>query len=363
MPTVRPRRTIVLIARPAPGSAILAGVSHSPVTLAGIRETRTLLGSRVHHTPMLSSATAARVAGHNAGASLADGRLYLKAEHLQKTGSFKARAALARISSLSAGERRRGAITISAGNAGQAYAWAAREAGVPMTVVMPAGAVQSKVAACLEYGAEVVLHGVHVGESLLRLEEIRVERGLTLVHPFDDPDVLLGNGSCGLEILEDLPDIDVLVIAVGGGGLIGGVAVAVRELRPRTRIYGVEPTGSDALGRAVAAGEPVQLTPQSVADGLNAPYAGRLALDIARHHLEGLVTIDDPTILSGLRFAAERLKQVVEPAGAAGLAAVLSGAIPLRSGDRVAVVLSGGNVAMDRLGALLADAAPLAAPL
>jgi threonine dehydratase len=312
---------------------------------------------------MLSSATAARVAGHNAGTVLGDGRLYLKAEHLQKTGSFKPRAALARIASLKADERRRGAITISAGNAGQAYAWAAREAGVPMTVVMPAAAVASKVAACLEYGADVVLHGAHVGEALQRLEEIREERGLTLVHPYDDPEVLLGNGSCGLEILEDLPDVDVLVIAVGGGGLLGGVAVAVRESRPRTRIFAVEPRGSDALGQAMAAGEPVRLTPTSVADGLNAPSAGRLALDIAGRYLEGAVVIDDATILSGLRFAIERLKQVVEPAGAAALAAVLTGAIPIRNGDRVAVILSGGNVAPDRLGALLAEAAPLAAPL
>lgn len=338
-------------------------VSHGPVSLAAIRETRSLLGTRIHHTPMLSSATAARVASHNSDAVLADGRLYLKAEHLQKTGSFKPRAALARIASLTTSERRRGAITISAGNAGQAYAWAAREAGVPMTVVMPAGAVASKVAACLEYGADVVLHGEHVGEALERLEEIRAERGLTLVHPYDDPEVLLGNGSCGLEILEDLPDVDVLVIAVGGGGLLGGVAVAVRESRPRTRIFAVEPRSSDALGQAMAAGEPVRLTPTSVADGLNAPSAGRLALDVASRYLEGAVVIDDATILSGLRFSIERLKQVVEPAGAAALAAVLAGAIPIRNGDRVAVILSGGNVAPDRLGTLLAEAAPLAAPL
>jgi len=335
----------------------------SSVTLAAIRETRSELGGRIHHTPMLSSATAARVAGHHAGARLADGRLYLKAEHLQKTGSFKPRAALARISSLTPDERRRGAITISAGNAGQAYAWAAREAGVPMTVVMPEAAVESKVAACLEYGADVVLHGRHVGESLVRLEEIRQERGLTLVHPYDDPEVLLGNGSCGLEILEDLPDVDVIVIAVGGGGLLGGVTVAVRESRPRTRIYAVEPAGSDALRQAMAAGEPVGLIPHSVADGLNAPSAGRLALDVARRYLEDAIVIEDATILSGLRFSVERLKQVVEPAGAAALAAVLSGAVPIRDGDRVAVILSGGNVAPDRLGALLADAAPLFAPL
>jgi threonine dehydratase len=329
------------------------------VTLAGIRAMRPTLAGRIHRTPMLSSETGARMAGAAAGARLADGRLYLKAEHLQKTGSFKPRAALARITSLDAEERRRGAITISAGNAGQAYAWAGREAGVPVTVVMPEGAVASKVAACLGYGAEVVLHGRHVGESLLHLEELRRERGLTLVHPYDDPEVLLGNGSCGLEILEDLPEVDVVVMGVGGGGLMGGVTVALMESRPGVRVYGVEPVGSDALRRAVAAGGPVPITPVSVADGLGAPIAGRLATDIAIRYLEGVVVIDDATILAGLRFAIERLKQVLEPAGAAALAAVLVGAIPIRDDDRVCVILSGGNVAVERLGDLLAAARPL----
>jgi threonine dehydratase len=333
--------------------------SGTPVTLAAIRATRSVLGDRIHHTPLLSSATAARIAGGAAGARLADDRLYLKAEHLQKTGSFKPRAALARISSLTPEERRRGAITISAGNAGQAYAWAAREAGVPMTVVMPEGAVASKVAACLEYGADVVLHGQHVGEALVHLERLREERGLTLVHPYDDPEVLLGNGSCGLEILEDLPDVDVVVIAVGGGGLLGGVTVALREIRPAVRVYGVEPVGSDALRQAVAAGRPVPISPVSVADGLGAPIAGRLATEIAIRYLEDVVVIDDPTILAGLRFSIERLKQVLEPAGAAALAAVLVGTIPLRENDRVCVILSGGNVAVEKLGDLLAAAAPL----
>jgi threonine dehydratase len=336
-------------------------VSDRPVTLAGIRETRVKLRGRVHHTPLLSSQTAARIAGAAAGARLGDDRLYLKAEHLQKTGSFKPRAALARISSLSQDERRRGAITISAGNAGQAYAWAGREAGVPVTVVMPAGAVASKGAACLEYGADVVLHGAHVGESLAHLEVLRAERGLTLVHPYDDPEVLLGNGSCGLEVLEDLPDVDVVVVAVGGGGLIGGVTVALKESRPEVRVYGVEPVTSDALRRGIEAGEPVRITPVSVADGLGAPTAGRLAIEIGRRYLEDVVLVDDATILAGLRFAVERLKQVLEPAGATALAAVLSGAIPIRDGDRVCAILSGGNVAIDRLGDLLAGAGPLPA--
>jgi threonine dehydratase len=334
-------------------------MTRSPISLAAITATRGQLAGRVHHTPLLSSSTAARAAGEAAGVRLADDRLYLKAEHLQKTGSFKPRAALARIASLTPEERRRGAITISAGNAGQAYAWAAREAGVPMTVVMPEAAVASKVAACREYGASVILHGAHAGEAMAHMEVVREAQGLTLVHPYDDPEVLLGNGSCGLEILEDLPDIDVVVIAVGGGGLLGGVTVAVRETRPKIRVYGVEPVGSDCLRQALETGVPVHITPVSVADGLNGPIAGIHALGVARRYLEDVVLVDDATILAGMRFAVERLKQVLEPAGAAALAAVLTGAVPLRTGDRVAVILSGGNVAAERLGDLLAQGAPI----
>jgi threonine dehydratase len=334
-------------------------MSRSPISLAAIKDTRRGLAGHVHHTPLLSSSTAARVAGDALGVRLADDRLYLKAEHLQKTGSFKPRAALARVASLTPDERSRGAITISAGNAGQAYAWAAREAGVPMTVVMPEGAVESKVAACRGYGATVVLHGTHVGEAMAHMEQLREDHGLVLVHPYDDPEVLLGNGSCGLEILEDLPDVDVVVVAVGGGGLLGGVTVAVRETRPSVRVFGVEPVGSDCLRQALETGVPVRITPVSIADGLNGPIAGVHALSVARRYLEDVVLVDDATILAGMRFAVERLKQVLEPAGAAALAAVLTGAVPIRHGERVAVILSGGNVATERLGDLLAQAAPI----
>lgn len=334
-----------------------------PITLDAIRATREALGTRIHHTPLLASSTAARVAGAALGISLAEGRLHLKAEHLQKTGSFKARAALARISALTPEERRRGAVTMSAGNAGQAYAWAAREAGVPMTVVMPEGAVASKVAACRGYGAEVVFHGRHVGEALAHVDVLRAERGLTLVHPYDDPEVVLGNGSCGLEILEDLPDADVVVVGVGGGGLVAGVALAVTEIRPAARVYAVEPELAPTLRAAVDAGEPVRITPSSVADGLNGPIAGRLVTAIAEHHIHDVVLVDDATILGGVRFAGERMKQVLEPAGAAALSAVLTGRIPVRDGERVVVIASGGNVATDRLATLLADAPDLAAPI
>ena len=302
---------------------------------------------------MLSSATAARIAAAHTGKRLRDDRLFVKAEHLQKTGSFKPRAALSKLTSLTTEERARGAITLSAGNAGQAYAWAGSVEGVAVTVTMPARAVRSKVDACREYGAEVVLHGEHVGETLARLQELIEERGLTLVHPFDDPEVIAGNGTAGLEILEDLPDVDVVVVGVGGGGFISGVATALKESRPGVRVFGVEPEGSDAVSQAIRAGHVVRIDPVSVADGLGAPFAGEWTLPICTRYVDDIVLLDDATILGGLRFAVERMKQVLEPAGAAALAAVLDGRIPINDGDRVCVVASGGNVETSRLGEFL----------
>jgi threonine dehydratase len=298
----------------------------------------------------------------DAGVALADGRLYLKAEQLQKTGSFKARGMTNRMATLDPAQRASGAITMSAGNAGQAYAWAGREAGVPITVVMAIGANPTKVAACRGYGAEVVLEGEHVGDAFRALERIRDERGLVFVHPFEDPAVIAGHGSVGLEILDDVPEVDVVVVGVGGGGLISGIATAVKELRPGVRVYGVEPVEAAAMSRALEAGAPVSIEPRTVADGLAAPFAGELTLATCRRYLDGLVLLDDATILAGVRFALERMKQVLEPAGAAALAAVLFGRIPIADGERVVVVGSGGNVDVGRLGELLAAATPLEVP-
>jgi len=331
----------------------------SDVSLAEIEAAHARIAPLVHRTPLMTSSTAARWVKVASGREIGDGRLYLKAEHLQKTGSFKARGMSNRIATLSDEARARGAITLSAGNAGQAYAWAGRAAGVPVTVTMPAGAVRSKVDACLGYGARVVLYGDHVGETFAELERIRDAEGLTFVHPFDDAAVVAGNGSVGLEIVEDLPDVDVVVVGVGGGGLIAGVAAAIKGRRPATRVYGVEPHASNAVSLAMERGEVVRIQPVSVADGLGAPFAGELTLAMANRWLDGIILLDDPTILAGLRFALERMKQVVEPAGSAALAAVLAGKVPIADGERVAVVLSGGNVDVGRLGDLLAAAATL----
>jgi len=329
------------------------------VTIDEIVAARGRVAGRVHQTPMLTSATAAAWTRAATDLGIRDDHLFLKAENLQKTGSFKPRGMTNKVATLPEEAKARGVITLSAGNAGQAYAWAGRAAGVPVTVVMPAEAVRSKVEACLGYGARVVLHGAHVGETFAEMERIRDADGLEFVHPFDDPAVIAGHGSIGLEMLEDLPDLDVVVVGVGGGGLISGVAAALKERRPGIRVYGVEPERSNAMSLALERNEVVRIQPDSVADGLGAPFAGEWTLAMCRRYLDGVVLLDDPTILAGMRFAIERLKQVLEPAGSAALAAVLAGRIPIREGERVAVILSGGNVEVGRLGSLLEAAGTL----
>jgi threonine dehydratase len=333
------------------------------VRLERIAAARTALEGRVNRTPMLGSTTAASMLAAAGGPQLADDRLYVKAEHLQKTGSFKVRATLTKVGTLGPTERAAGIITLSAGNAAQAYAWAARAAGMRATVVMPAAAVRSKVEACLGYGAEVVLHGDNIGETWKKVQELVADRGLIYCHPFDDPDVIAGNGSVGLEILDDLPAVDVVVVGVGGGGLISGVAAALKESRPSVRVFGVEPERSNAVSLALAAHAIVPISPSSVADGLGAPFAGEWTLEMVQRYVDGIVLLDDASILAGVRFAAERMKQVLEPAGAAALAAVLFGRIDIAPGERVCVVASGGNVEMGRLGQLLSAAAPMPAAL
>jgi threonine dehydratase len=329
------------------------------VSLDRISAARERMAGAVNRTPMLSSATAARVVEAVTGRPVGDGRVYLKAEHLQKTGSYKPRGMVAKLTTLTPEERVRGIITFSAGNAAAGYAYAGMVLGIPVTVVMPVSANPLKVAACRGYGATVELRGSTFNELLEAVERLTAERGLLLSHPYDDPEVIAGQGSVGLEILEDLPDVDLVVVGVGGGGLISGVASAIGQARPGTRIVGVEPELADAMRQGLAAGRPVRIEPHSVADGLNGPYAGAWNIAAAQRFVEDVVLVDDVTILSGLRFALERTKQVLEPAGAAALAALLTGRIEARAGDRICVVLSGGNVDLTRLGEYLERAVPI----
>jgi threonine dehydratase len=310
-----------------------------------------MLGSRTAAT-LIESRTGVRLgaAPHDDGVP----RLFVKAEHLQLTGSFKPRGAINRVLTLAPGERGRGLIAASAGNHAQAVAIAGASVGVPVTVVMPASASAAKAEAVAAYGATVILHGHGMAEAFARMEELRDRDGLVAMHPFDDPAVIAGHGTAGLEILDDLPVVDVVVVAVGGGGLLCGIAAAVRTARPGARVYGVEPESSNALSLGLAAGRPVPVRPSSIADGLAAPFAGRWTIDLARRYAEGIVLVDEGMIAAGMRFALERMKQLLEPAGAAALGAVLAGRVPLRDGETVCVVACGGNVDLSRLPELLA---------
>ena len=333
------------------------------VPLDAIASAARTIAMRVPRTPMLASRTAARELESRDAVTLGthrgwgeEPRLFLKAEHLQVTGSFKPRGMTNRVANLGPDERGRGLITLSAGNAAQAVAYAGAALGVHDTIVMPAGASLAKAAAARQYGAEVVLYGEHVGETFARMRELREEHHLVFVHPFDDPHIIAGHGTAGLEILADVPEVDVVLVGLGGGGLISGIAAAVKQSRPDVRVYGVEPEGSNAVSLALEAGDIVEIQPVSIADGLGAPFAGAWTLDIVRRYVDAIVLVDDPTIARGMRFALERMKQLLEPAGAAALAAVLAGRVPLESGQRVCVVASGGNVDLERLPGLLAMA-------
>jgi threonine dehydratase len=264
----------------------------------------------------------------------------LKAELLQKTGSFKPRGVLTKLAALTPEERERGVIAASAGNHAAALAYCCALEGIDCLVVMWQGASESKRAAAQAYGAAVDQEAPGPPEVFARLARLQEETGRVLVHPFDDPLVVAGQGTVGLEIGEDLPEAEVVVAPVGGGGLVSGIATAL----PDRRVVGVEPEGSAALHLALAAGEPVRLTPESVADGLNAPFAGELPLRLCREHGVESVLVSEEEIRAGFRFLYERAKLAAEPGGAAGVAALLAGKVRGVEGASVAVVVSGGNV-------------------
>lgn len=323
-----------------------------PFGLTEIRAAAERIGSAIHRTPTFSS----RTLGTRAGVSL-----WLKCESFQKTGSFKVRGALNNVLSRSDAERRRGFVTVSAGNHAQAVAWAAARIEAPCTVVMPANAPRSKLDAVRGYGADVVLHEDR--DTIFdRLREVERERGATFVHPFDDPLTLAGAGTLGVEILEDVPDAEVVVVPVGGGGLMGGVALAVKELRPAARVVAVELAAGPGLGPAMAAGKPVPVTrPTTLADGMTPPFVGALPLAIARRYVDRVTTVTEAEILEAMRLLLTRAKLYVEGSGAAATAAVLAGRIEARPGEKVVAIVSGGNIDPDKLCTLFEGAATLGA--
>jgi len=299
------------------------------------RAARATISGLVHRTPLLSS----RTLGARTGLSV-----WLKAENLQKTGSFKPRGAFNKIHRLAPSERVRGVITASAGNHGQAVAYVAAHEGIPGFVVMPAGANPGKVAAVKEYGAQAILHGRLWDDAFARSQELAREKGLVYVHPFKDRDILSGQGTVSFEIVEELPDVEAVLVPIGGGGLIAGMAMALRIVKPGTRIIGVEPDGSANMGASRQAGRAVDLAEvTTIADGLATKRTDPEVFELINRLVDDLVSVSDDEILLGVRFLLERAKLLAEPAGAATVAALLTGKASLRPGTRVVAVVSGGN--------------------
>lgn len=315
------------------------------VDFAQVQAAREALGDAVRETPVFSSTQL----GNRLGI-----QLWLKAESFQRTGSFKVRGALNFMRNTPRSALEQGVITISAGNHAQGVAWAAREAGVPCTVVMLASPSPAKVAATEAYGAEVIIPGGTAADGFARLAELQRERNLLLVHPFDDPLVIAGQGTIGLEMLDQVPDLDVVVCPIGGGGLISGLALAIKSVKPSARVYGVEPEGAAAMRRSWDRDEVVHLDSIStVADGLSAPMAGQLTYPMTRAYVDDIVTINDEEIIAGLREMLVWTKLYVEPAGAAATAALLAGKIPVQPGETVVSLVSGANLDLDTLKRIL----------
>ncbi len=311
-----------------------------PLRAADFIAARRRIAPKIHRTPLLSFRTLGRRLAADA---------VLKCENLQKTGSFKVRGALNSIASLGPAERARGVVTISAGNHAQAVAWAAGRAGARAVVVMPERAARTKVEAARGYGAEVVLHGDAAGafaEAHRRAEAYE----LVFLHPFDASEVIAGHGSTGLEIAEDVPGPGVIVVPVGGGGQIAGIAGALARAgrlagRSRMRIVGVEPAGAPSMRRSLDEGRAARLDRvDTIADGLAPPMAGELTYRYVADHVEDVALVSDDEILAAMRLLATRAKLVAEPSGAAAVAALMCGRVSARAGETVVALVTGGNV-------------------
>jgi len=320
----------------------------SAVTIDDIRAAHARVTDRIHRTPLLQSSTLGRMTGTD---------LWLKAENLQRTGAFKARGALNAVRLLDPEQRARGLVTMSTGNHGQGLAWAAAQEGLRCVVFMPEHAVPTKVEAIRGYGAETRFAAT-MEQLHETMETFRAENGMHFVHPFADEAVIAGQGTVALEILEDLPDVEAVVVGAGGGGILAGTAVAVKSLRPEARVVGVEPAGAAAISRSLAAGRPVVLERvDTVADGLAAPFAAALNQSIIEQLVDDVVVLSDEQIVEAMGLILERTKLLVEPAGAAGVAALLAGIAGVPAGARTVAILTGGNVDRAKLARLFSPTA------
>lgn len=312
-------------------------------TLQEIIDASKILQNVIRKTPLEYSNTFSR---------LTNCKMYLKEESLQKTGAFKVRGAYVKINSLSNEQKKNGVIAASAGNHGQGVAYASSMQKIPCTIVMPANASPAKVSATRSYGAEVVLHGIIYDQSAEKAEQIAKEQGRTVIHAFDDPYVIAGNGTIGLEILEDLPDLDAIYLPIGGGGLAAGVAIAVKNKRPNVKVIGVQSKAFPAMKESIDKGQIVEVYKGStIADGISVKHPGELTYEILDKCIDDIVTVSDNEIVKAMFLLMERTKLVVEPAGAVGLAYLMNNN-PFKD-KKVVTVLTGGNVDMYLLGQIV----------
>jgi len=308
------------------------------IGLEDVLAARERVREHVYCTPFARTELLSRLTGHS---------VYLKLENLQMTGSFKERGALNRLSLLTAEEEKLGVVASSAGNHAQGVAYHATRRGVRSIIVMPLATPLVKVTATKEFGAEVVLHGANYDEAYAEARRICEAEGMVFLHPFDDPDVMAGQGTIGLEMLEVVPDLDAVIVPIGGGGLISGIACAVKGLRPECRVIGVQTSRLPSMEQAVAAHGPVTIEASTtIADGIAVRRAGTLTLPMVERYVDEIVTVDEDEISSAILLLLEREKTLAEGAGAAALAALLQGktTLSLEKGKKVGVLVCGGNI-------------------
>jgi threonine dehydratase len=310
----------------------------SSVTAADVRAAMNRIRSDIIRTPLVLSDAASARAGIP---------VYLKLENLQRTGAFKVRGALSKIKTFTPEERRRGVICASSGNHGLGVAYSSSRMGARCVVVLPENANPHKVSLLKSLGAEIVAHGITSDVRQLKVDELSALQGYVQVHPFSDPALIAGQGTVGLEILEALPDVDEVYVPIGGGGLISGISLAIKEQRPEARVYGVEPEHSNAMSEALRCGGPTALDRvETIADGLAAKITGELNVSLVRRYVDDIILVSDRDLLDAVLFLLEHAKVLVEPSAAASFAGLLAN--PRKSGKAVAV-MSGGNVTLQQI--------------
>jgi threonine dehydratase len=314
------------------------------LTLDDFVQTRARIAPHIKHTPLLTSQQLSDATGYD---------VRLKAELFQRVGSYKIRGPLNKFALMSDEDKRRGVVCSSAGNHAQGVALAARIHGIRAVVCMATNATPAKIAATKAYGAEVVLHGNIWDEANEKAKELVRTEGLTYVHPFDDAQLIAGQGTLGLEIIQDWPNVDAVVVPIGGGGLISGVSMAVKGHNPKIRVIGVESSDGPAMQRSVEAGRLETIDCKTIIDGLRVRRVGELNLSVVQRFVDDIVTLPDREIFEAMIWVMERCKLVVEGAAAAPVGALLHGLVKMPAGSRVVAVLSGGNVNLDQLRGLV----------